>query len=213
VFLSGISLLDVSEGGAYAHNLFTGTIISSRELRRFTPYHQTHSTALGGLSDTKGGDNRFYNNILVGDAESPASAPTTDANPQRAKGFGLWVYDIREFPLQTGGNVYYSAARPYAKEASPLVVSGINPKPGIVEEGGSVYLQLTLGPELPKAATTRVTTSLLGKARVSGLPYENADGSPVTIDTDYFGKQRKQASPTAGPFEDPGPGALKLKVW
>jgi hypothetical protein len=49
LFLSGVSLLDMSEGGAYAHNLMTGRIISRPELRRSTPFHPAHSTAVAGL--------------------------------------------------------------------------------------------------------------------------------------------------------------------
>jgi hypothetical protein len=33
------------------------------------------------------------------------------------------------------------------------------------------------------------------------------------VDADYFGKQRSKTKPTAGPFEHPGEGDLKLKVW
>ena len=58
-----------------------------------------------------------------------------------------------------------------------------------------------------------MTTELLGKATISQLPYENFDGSPLKIETDYFGKQRSEADPTAGPFEKPGQGDLTLKVW
>jgi alpha-N-arabinofuranosidase len=57
-----------------------------------------------------------------------------------------------------------------------------------------------------------VTTELLGKAKIPELPYENPDGSPLKIDTDYFGKQRNEANPTPGPFENPGQGDLTLKV-
>jgi hypothetical protein len=213
LLLSSVSLRDMSEGGAYVHNLLTGVIMSRQELSRATPYHQAHSTAVAGLSNIQGGDDRFYNNILVGGAEVPASAQTKVADPQRATGFGLWVYNTREFPLRTGGNVYYSGARPYSKEAIPLTLSGIDPKLTIGEEGDSVYLHLTLGSSLQKVGTTRVTTSLLGKARIPGLAYENADGSPLVIDSDYFGKKRKEANPCAGPFENPGQGELKLKVW
>ena len=123
------------------------------------------------------------------------------------------MYDAREFPLQTGGNVYYNGARPYSKEAKPVVQAGVDPKVRIVEEGRSVYLHLTLGQAVQKSNTTLVTTELLGKAKIPGLPYENPDGSPLKIDTDYFGKRRNEASPTAGPFENPGAGPLTLKVW
>jgi len=214
LFLSGVSLLDMSEGGAYVHNLLTGKIISRPELGRSTPYHQPHSTTLAGLSNIKGGDNRFYNNVLVGGGESSAvTGKPASKKPQGADGFGLWGYDASEFPLQTGGNVYYSGARPYAEEVKHLVQAGVDPKVRVVEEGRSVYLHLTLGQAVQKSNTTLVTTELLGKAKIPGLPFENPDGSPLKIDTDYFGKRRNEASPTAGPFENPGAGPLTLKVW
>jgi hypothetical protein len=232
IFLSRTTLLDMSEGGAYAHNLLTGKIISWPELRRSTPYHQPHSTALAGLGNIKGGDNRFYNNILVGGGESSAVAgKPARKDPPRGEGFGLWVYDAREFPLQTGGNVYYSGARPYAKEVKPVVEAAIDPRVSLEEErvffqparagdpfrirlveGGVVHLHLTLGQAVQKSNTALVTTELLGKAKIPGLPFENPDGSPLKIDTDYFGKRRNEASPTAGPFENPGAGPLTLKV-
>jgi len=162
------------------------------------------------MSNIKGGDNRFYNNILVGGG---GPAPQGDKNPPPATEFGLWVYDAREFPLQTVGNVYYNGARPYSKETNPLVPSGSVPKVRVVEEGDRVFVHFAAGPELEQAVTTLVTTGLLGKAVISQLPYENPDGSPLTIDTDYFGAKRKAARPTAGPFENPGQGDLKLKVW
>ena len=66
------------------------------------------------------------------------------------------------------------------------------------------------GPALKLAKTTLVTTAVLGKARVPGVAYENADGSPLKLDTDYFGKKRKRTNPTPGPFERPGVGLLTV---
>jgi hypothetical protein len=160
-----------------------------------------------------GGDNRFYNNILVGDGAPPATGTEADANPLRFGGYGLWVYNHREFPLQTGGNVFLNGARAYFQEDGAVNLPGVDPKPEIVEEGDHVYLRLNLDAEVEKAATKLVNTELLGKAKITGLPYENADGSPVVIDRDYFGKKRNGATPSAGPFEKPGQGDLKLRVW
>jgi alpha-N-arabinofuranosidase len=211
LFLSPTSLLDMSEGGAYVHNLIAGRISSRPEPSRETPYHPAHSTAVAGLTTIKGGDDRFYNNIIV--APSAEAAAKAAANPRTATGYGLWVYDVREYPLQTGGNVYYNGARPYGKEADPLTPAGIDPKPRLVEEGNHVFLQITLGPELKQAATQLVTTEFLGKATVPKLAYENADGTPLAVDTDYFGVKRSATSPSAGPFENPGTGDLRLQVW
>ena len=214
LFLSEKSLYDMSEGGAYAHNLMAGKIISRPELNRSTPYHQAHSTALVGLSNIKGGDNRFYNNIFIAGAQPPADTPQQDnKNPPWATGFGLWVYDTKEQPLQTGGNVYYHGARSYAREANPLTLPDMDPRIEIMEEKDGVYLRLVLGPALDKAGTVLVTTTLLGKAKIPGLVFENADGSPVILDSDYFDKKRTTANPSAGPFETPGTGILKIKVW
>jgi alpha-N-arabinofuranosidase len=212
IFLSAVSLLDWSEGGAYAHNLIAGKIICRQELRRATPYHPAHSTQVSGLVNIKGGDNRFHNNIFVG-AGATAPATTNPAKPPRPDdGYGTWVYDVREFPLLTGGNVYLDGARPYGKETNPLTLpDAFNSK--FTEDAGAVHLQLTLPASLSKAATTPVTTELLGKARIPQLPYVNSDATPVNIDTDYFGKPRNKTHPTAGPFENPGTGPLTLKVW
>jgi hypothetical protein len=213
LFLSGISLEDCSEGGAYVHNLITGRLISRSEPRRSTPYLKAHSTALAGLNSTTGGDNRFYNNIFVGNGGPPESGDQADANPLRFGGYGLWVYNHREYPLETGGNVYFAGARAYFREDGALNLPGANPKLELVEEGDRVYIRLTLGAEVHTAATKLVDTGLLGKAKCSGLAYENADGSRLVVESDYFGKKRKMSTPFAGPFEDPGQGGLELKVW
>ena len=207
LFLSAVSLLDMSEGGAYAHNLFTGKIISRPEPGRDTPYHPAHTTALAGLVNIKGSDNRFHNNIFVGQGES------AKREPKQAAGFGLWVYDARELPLQTSGNVYYNGAQPYARETNHVAQLGINPKIKVVEEGGKITLHLNLGSGLEQVTTPLVTSELLGKAKIPGLPYENADGSPLKIDSDYFGKKRNERNPTTGPFEALGAEPRTLKIW
>lgn len=210
LLLSGLNLHDMSEGGAYVHNLMIGRILSRPELKRTTPYHPAHSTAVAGLSEIKGGDNRFYNNILVG--AGPLSAEGSK-KPGATTGFGLWVYNAREYPVATGGNVYCNGARPYAQETGQVELPNVDPKVQVVEEGDRVYLHLIFDQGLPKAATTLVTTALLGKARIPGVAFENADGSPLVIDNDYFGAKRNASHPSAGPFENLGTGALKLKVW
>jgi hypothetical protein len=212
LFLSPVSLSDMSEGGAYVHNLMTGQISSRPEPRRVTPYHPAHSTTVAGLVDIKGGDDRFYNNVLVGKGESAAGAGKAGKRADAAVGFGLSVYDAREFPLQTGGNVYCNGARPYAREAQDVTLP-VDPKVRITEEGQNTYLHVAWEPAMQNPGTTLVTTELLGKARIPGLAYENPDGSPLKVDHDYFGQGRSTTHPTPGPFESPGEGELKLKVW
>lgn len=211
IFLSPTTLLDMSQGGAYAHNLIAGKIVSAEEPGRETPFHPEHSTRVAGLANIKGGDNRFYNNIFVGDGSpaTPPAPPKQGERHRRVAGYGLFVYDGREFPLMTGGNVYYRGARPYAKEDAPTAVGEFDPRVRL--EGLS--LQLTLDPAIQKAKAQTVTTELLGAAKIPGAAYKNPDGSPVRIDGDYFGKNRDVSHPTPGPIERPGLGEVQLKVW
>ena len=212
LFLSSRSVWDMSEGGAYAHNLMTGKIDNWYDMDRLIPYLESHSTAIAGLTVTQGGDNRYFNNIFIGQG-LPGDVPKQINDPKTSiKGFGLWVYDARNFLMQTGGNIYYNGARPCAGEVTPLVLSEFDPKLAITEKEGGFYLQITLGQSLGQAKTSLVTTGLLGKARVQGLTYENQDGTPVRIDTDFFGRKRDPAAPSAGPFENPGAGSLFLKL-
>ncbi|HEX4645410.1 MAG TPA: right-handed parallel beta-helix repeat-containing protein, partial [Verrucomicrobiae bacterium] len=200
LFLSGANLLDMSEGGAYAHNLFNGTIINSPELNRQTPYHPAHSTSIAGLANVKGGDCRFYNNLFVGRGG-------TSANDS---GCGLASYNRREVPLQTGGNVFYCGAQPYAHESNGTVTSTFDPQLKLLRQNDRLSLRFNPGIDLKQSKTRPVETARLGKAQVSGLPYENADGSPFKVDLDFLGQPRSKSTPTPGPFEHPKSARLIL---
>jgi len=193
IFLSRRSLLDVSQGGAYAHNLFAGGIVQHPELNRETPYHKAHSAEVAGLLKIQGGDDRFYNNIFVGPS-------------------GLATYNKAPRPVYAQGNVYLNGATPCVSENNSVVRAASDPGIQLVEEGESMSLQITLDQSWQVPHTAQVMTERLGLAAVTKVAYENADGTPLTIDTDYFGKRRDAAAPSPGPFENPGEGKLTLKV-
>jgi len=211
LFLSGSSLLAMSECGASVRNLFAGKLNCRPEPARATPFHPAHSTALAGLVTIKGGDDRFYNNIFIGNGVAPVPPSTTAL--QWISGFGLWMYDRSEFPLQTGGNVFYHAAQPFAREDHCLTQAGFDPKLRVAQENGHVMLQLNFGPEIRQAPTVPVTSARLGQARVPGVGYENPDWSAVKFDTDYFGKRRSKSKPCPGPFEVSRNGELSARIW
>ncbi len=54
LLLSEVSLWDMSEGGAYVHNLMTGEVRCMPEPTRDTPYHPAHSTEVVTTVTTKG---------------------------------------------------------------------------------------------------------------------------------------------------------------
>jgi alpha-L-arabinofuranosidase len=214
LFLSAGNLLDMSEGGTYVHNLFASKITNRPEPSRETPFHPAHSTTVAGLVTIKGGDDRYYNNLFVGNGETLTSARKGNLKELRwISSYGLWGYDGRELPLYTSGNTYYRGAEPYVRETSATVLTETDPKLKLVQKGDQFILQISPGPGLKQANTALVTTKTLGLAKTPGLSYENADGTPLKVDKDYFGKPRSKMKPSAGPFENPGEGDLKLKVW
>ncbi|MCX6343441.1 MAG: carbohydrate-binding protein [Armatimonadetes bacterium] len=195
IILSPVALLSVSQGGAYVHNLISGAINQVSFDGRMTPFHKAHSTEVAGLHDNPSGDNRFYNNILVERGD-------------------LSAYDTAKLPMWMDGNVFLKGAKPSKLEKDPLIISDFDPALRLLEKKDGFYLEFQFDKAwIAERKRQLVTTDMLGKATIPGLPYENPDGTPLTIDADYFGKERNKATPVPGPFESSNWGRLNLKVW
>jgi alpha-N-arabinofuranosidase len=195
LFLSSQALFINSQGGAYAHNLIAGSISLHTADSRQTPYHEAHSTAVAGLHDNPYGDMRFYNNIYVQPGQ------TTSYNSSTLQS---WL----------SGNVYLKGAAASTKEVSPLVLSSFNPALSVSSGFGGYYLQMTADPAWGTVRNrTLVTTALLGNASISSLPFEQADGTPYSLDTDQLGAPRNTANPFPGPFETVTQGVNVWKVF
>jgi len=195
LFLSERTLSDMSEGGAYVHNLFAGRIHTWPEPRRKTPYHKAHSTEIAGLVNIRGGDDRFYNNIFI--------------RPASLKG-----YDKAYYPVCMAGNTFLKGARPCRAEKNPLVLPDFDPALRLRTKDEGVYLNLATGESWSKSRRRPlVTTKLLGRAAIPDLPYVRPDGSPYRIESDYLGRKRNPENPFPGPFELSGGGKTVLKVW
>lgn len=54
-----------------------------------------------------------------------------------------------------------------------------------------------------------------GESDSKRIVYQAAQGEKAEIkgDTDYFGNDRSETDPSAGPFENTDRGRIKLKVW
>ncbi len=162
LFLSGNALLDVSQGTAYVHNLFAGTVVSKQDARE-TPYFKPHAVTAMELSNITHKDARYYNNLFFGDCRPPAG----DASAN----------------LQSAGNVYLEG-----------------PGGEVEEKANGVWLRFSQGAAGAAGERPVVTTELLGKAKIPDAPFEQPDGTPYRIDTDYFGEKRSVDAPAPGPF-------------
>ena len=195
LFLSRKAQATSSQGSAYAHNLVAGELLLHPFDERLTPFHKAHATELAGMHNSPSGDVRFYNNLLV---------QRGDASP----------YNTAMLPVWMDGNVYLKGAKPSRHENAPLLKPEFDPQIKLTEKQDGWYLELTVDPawaaEQPRKL---VTTARLGKASIPGLPFENADGSPIRIATDYFGRKRNADNPFPGPFELSSDCKQILHVW
>jgi len=184
-----------AKGGAFVHNLIACPLQQERYDDRDTPFHKAHSTDVAGLHKSTNGDQRFYNNIF----DAPAN---------------LNAFDNSMLPSFAAGNVFAKGTQKSKYDVDMLMKPEFDTSLKLTEKPDGWYLTIAVDKGWREEVKRKlVTTDMLGKAVVSGCAYENADGSPLSISTDYFGKKRDKKNPFPGPFEIPGDGIVSLKVW
>ena len=100
-------------------------------------------------------------------------------------------------PVWTGGNVYMNGAKPRKGETDAVIVKE-EARISLIEDGGWI-LSSNLAKILPGASCSIIDTAALGMAFEPEQPFEAPDGSPITLDSDYFGAKRNSPA-AAGPF-------------
>jgi alpha-N-arabinofuranosidase len=194
ILLSKASLLMNSSGAAFVHNLFGGKIDVIDYDSRLTPYMKPHSTYVVALHDNPGGDIQFINNLFVNGGDASR-------------------YSKAILPVVFAGNVYTKGSVRAAREQDALVDEDFDASVHLSGDGNAMYLKIALDKKWLASRRKLVTGRSLAKAIVPDLPFENADGTELRIDTDYFGKNRNVDSPSPGPFEITKDGARQIQVW
>lgn len=194
IFLSPQSVQENADGIAYVHNLFSGSFRGVDD-GRYVPYHLNHSTEIKGFKSIVHGDHRYYNNIFLGRKDGKGQ-------------YGLAGYKSAQWPIQAAGNLFCNGALPAADgqgEVYDRPLSDIR----VEEAGQEVYLILPdEATGLPAAG--RIDAARLGKARLSNYAYENADGTPVSLNKDYRGRERAEHT-VVGPLEQIE--GKRIRVW
>jgi len=193
IMLSPLNIKDRSQGVLFAHNLLAGRYLPIPDHRE-TPYHKAHSTEVVAIHDIAGGDKYYFNNILAGVCSL--------RNVERA-----------ELPVRMNGNVFVNGATPSVNESNPLIQTNFNPELSITNMADGVYLQITFHKEWANVKGHRVTSEKLANAIIPDVPFENPDGTPFRIDTDYFGETRERGFVYPGPFVERAEGPQLIKVW
>ncbi|HEV2482610.1 MAG TPA: right-handed parallel beta-helix repeat-containing protein [Puia sp.] len=215
VCLSRVSALMNSSGVAFVHNLLSSPVRVIPYDSRLTPYMKPHSTFVTALHDNPGGDVRFINNLFVG----KATARAYDRSLQGAVFSGnVFTKGTNEAqPDELAQNLPVSK-RPSLKDKTETAewdARDYDADTRLIKDGNDdVYLEISLDKSwVAGRKRTLVTSAVLGNALVPDLPFENPDGSPVRIDTDYKGRKRNAVHPSPGPFEITRDGRQRIRVW
>ena len=213
-----------AQGGAYVNNLIAGKIMLKKMLNRATPYHAPHSTDVTGYAMVYGADDRFYSNLFIGgqtqDAVGTSIYDSFTASLEEymgvvAKGMrggDLELFEAVEQPIYSANNVYTNGAKAFAREAEKIEQPDFDAAFSIETEGAAVYLNITLSDDAASHANKPQDTASLGRVRIVDADYENPDGSPITLDSDYFDSVVADAA-VAGPFMQLKAGKNRIKVW
>ena len=221
ILLSKSNLLMNSSGATFVHNLFAGKIDVIHYDARLTPYMKPHSTYVVALHDNPSGNIQFINNLFVngGDASqyNKALLPVVFDGNVYTKGA---VRAIKNNGQDRFGEMNKNAEEQMkeykehiATEKNAFVDNDFDASVNLSQQGKGVYLEIAFDKKWLAQKHKLITTETLNKAIVPNLPFENVDGSPLRIDTDYLGKKRNVANPSPGPFEIKASGKQKIKVW
>jgi hypothetical protein len=95
-------------------------------------------------------------------------------------------------PVWSEGNVYLNGAKPWKNEVNGLFVENTDKvlKVELVEKDGQYYLNTNVYDCLNDFSDRMIHTEILGKAFEPEEYFENADGTPIRFDADYFGNHR-----------------------
>ena len=197
-FLSRSSFAENTDGCAFLHNVVAGDIWRRND-GRYTPYHLGHSTEVKGICTIEEGDHRFFNNIFLHSDKKDAL-------------FGLADFGEVKRPIVAEDNLFCGKAEPVKGKQQGWVVKEVSPTLRIEETPDGVYLCSDENlSQLLNYRCKPVDSERLGITQLSGLPFENFDGTPFRLTKDYFGNERS-SQPVVGPMEKV-PAAHRIKVW
>lgn len=115
--------------------------------------------------------------------------------------------------LQCSGNLYLMGADPCVKEHNPQVDTEFKTAPILKKISNEWWLEISINPAWKeKRKRTIVTTEKLGRAKVPDAPFEDFNGKPYKIESDYLDRKRDPDNPAPGPFVFTNEKRLKLKV-
>lgn len=221
IFASNYSIDNWSQGGAYINNLFCGKINLHKVLNRSTQYHLPHSTEIKGFSLIYGGDDRFFNNIFIGNKDIISGTAIYNGHTAsleeyiekaNEKNGDLEQFAAVEQPVYINCNAYFKGAEAFERENDKLIEKDFNPNLQIIDNGDEVYLSCELPDSFENIHGQIQSTDTLTRVRIVDSEYENPDGSKVILDTDLLDYRRADRS-SLGPIAQLKKGKNHIRIW
>ncbi|MFQ3837686.1 right-handed parallel beta-helix repeat-containing protein [Staphylococcus pseudoxylosus] len=211
-----------AQGGAYVNNIINGEIVHRLMLDRATPYHVPHSTLIAGFAPVYGGDDRFYNNIFIGQEGIP------NVGTEIYNGYNTSLSEFKEAvakeegdhesfhkikqPVYIEDNAYFNKADQFNREDRNFIDESVNPDLSIVEEGNDVYLNISVPESFIEFKGQVYDTETLPKVRIVDADFEDENGNSLTLNTDLNDDLREHES-MIGPLQTLTTGNNKVKIW
>ena len=211
-----------AQGGAYVNNIINGEIVHRLMLDRATPYHVPHSTLIAGFAPVYGGDDRFYNNIFIGQEGIP------NVGTEIYNGYNTSLSEFKEAvakeegdhesfhkikqPVYIEDNAYFNKANQFNREDRNFIDESVNPDLSIVEEGNDVYLNISVPESFIEFKGKVYDTETLPKVRIVDADFEDENGNSLTLNTDLNDELRENES-MIGPLQTLATGNNKVKIW
>ncbi|WP_214307447.1 right-handed parallel beta-helix repeat-containing protein [Staphylococcus pseudoxylosus] len=211
-----------AQGGAYVNNIINGEIVHRLMLDRATPYHVPHSTLIAGFAPVYGGDDRFYNNIFIGQEGIP------NVGTEIYNGYNTSLSEFKEAvakeegdhesfhkikqPVYIEDNAYFNKANQFNREDRNFIDENVNPNLSIVEEGNEVYLNISVPESFIEFKGKVYDTETLPKVRIVDADFEDGNGNSLTLNTDLNDELREHES-MIGPLQTLTTGNNKVKIW
>lgn len=238
VLASPASIENVSQGGAYLHNLLLGTLRCEPVRDRATPYHFPHSTQVAGYAVIEGGDDRYRGNLFAGtdreaayDAEHWLPRGSESIVELGLSGLDAFPRSLEEYiaarralgnndhncflgatqPVWADSNAYGPAAAPLPDEDG-AVRADAELTATVAVEDEKVFLELDLPAAFVEAAVDAHLQEPLPPTRFSACEFDAPDGGELVFQQDLLGTALADSA-APGPISGLEAGRSRVRIW
>ncbi|KRL20995.1 right-handed parallel beta-helix repeat-containing protein [Lentilactobacillus kisonensis] len=227
VLLSEEAINEFSQGGAYVNNLIGGKVVIQSVLNRTTPYHQPHSTKLKGYACIYGGDDRYFNNLFVGqvgmaNVNQQIGTSIYDGSPTSMKSFiaaieqrlpgDIELFETIRQPAYINHNCYLGGAQAFSEEAENIQLEKWDAQVKVTVDQSKAVLQINIPKDVINFSVPVQNTKSLGRVRLADAIFDDRDGTELCM-TEGIDEDVHSAKRVVGPFAQLKQGINRIVLF